>query len=300
MGLPMEKYEGFVRSLERDEKAVSTKLAKAGLLIEEKRMYRDAEVDEISMALSTKRKQTPIPRKNNQLRIQRFWICYACGEKWHIAKNCVHYRDEHKERGKRSADEDEAREINKSEDQVLCVKQPTLKSSQWLLDSGASHHMTPHPELIENMTEETGVVGIADGEPLQIRGRSTVLLQMSEECGGWSIRLSTVLYVPNLSDNLISVSCIEGLGKYICFEKGCAKIIDRQKEETLFKAIRVGNLYHVRTLNAAGTACPKDKSEIEGIGKASRADVTIWHRRLGHCHEGSIVKIPVIGVKGSI
>ncbi|KAJ8881028.1 hypothetical protein PR048_017501 [Dryococelus australis] len=148
MGLPMEK------SLERDKETLNTKLVQARLLIEDKRMNRDVEEEEMK---------------------QRICICCACGEKGHIAKNCAQHRDENKGRGERLADEDEAREINKSEVsekeyRVLCVKQTILKSSEWLLDSAASHHMTPYPELIENMTDETSVVGMADGGPLQIRG----------------------------------------------------------------------------------------------------------------------------------
>ncbi|KAJ8877341.1 hypothetical protein PR048_021795 [Dryococelus australis] len=79
-------------------------------------MNHDAEVEEMSMALSTKRKQTQIPTINHQLRTQNIRICYACGEKGHIVKNCVQYRDEG--RREMSADEDEAREINKSEASV--------------------------------------------------------------------------------------------------------------------------------------------------------------------------------------
>ncbi|KAJ8892808.1 hypothetical protein PR048_005389 [Dryococelus australis] len=52
-------------------------------------------------------------------------------------------------------------------------------------------------------------------------------------------------------------------------------------------------------MNAVVTASSKNKDAIEGNGKASKAEVTMWHRRLSHCHEGSIAKIPVIGVKDS-
>ncbi|KAJ8878274.1 hypothetical protein PR048_018851 [Dryococelus australis] len=206
-GLPMEKYERFVRSLERAKETLGTKLVKVKLLIEERRVNRDAEWRK---CLKPQCLEEIISYGH-----KRFWICYACGKKGNIAKNCAQHRDENKGIGERSADE-EAREINKSEAsvkeyRVLCVKQPTLKST--------SHHMTPHPKI---HLKQTCVVGIADGEPLQIRGRGTVLLQM----------LSTVLYVPNISDNLILVGCVEGLGKSICFEKDCAKIIDGQKAET--------------------------------------------------------------------
>ncbi|KAJ8892807.1 hypothetical protein PR048_005388 [Dryococelus australis] len=111
MGLPMEKYERFIRSLEKDEEILSTKLP---LLIEEKRMNRDAVVEGIYMVLSTKWKQPQMPRRNNQLRTERISICYTCGEKGHTAENYVQHTDENKERGEWSADEDEAREIHKS------------------------------------------------------------------------------------------------------------------------------------------------------------------------------------------
>ncbi|KAJ8892406.1 hypothetical protein PR048_004986 [Dryococelus australis] len=102
MGLPTEKYEGLVKGLEREETS-STKLVKARLIIEEKRMNRDAEVEEMFVIFSnTKRKQTSM-----------FIIFYACGEKGYFAKNCAQHRGESKVRGERSA-EDKAQEINKT------------------------------------------------------------------------------------------------------------------------------------------------------------------------------------------
>ncbi|KAK9696480.1 hypothetical protein QE152_g31897 [Popillia japonica] len=54
MDLPIDKYEGLVRNLEREDEKLNTKTVKAKLLLEEKRLKRDEELDSGNKALLMK------------------------------------------------------------------------------------------------------------------------------------------------------------------------------------------------------------------------------------------------------
>jgi hypothetical protein len=47
---------------------------------------------------------------------------------------------------------------------------------------------------------------VADGRSLLIKGKGSALLGITSECGGMWIRLSNVLYVPDIQSNLLSVN----------------------------------------------------------------------------------------------
>ncbi|KAJ8554709.1 hypothetical protein ON010_g9774 [Phytophthora cinnamomi] len=60
----------------------------------------------------------------------------------------------------------------------------------WLIDGGASSHMTPHhDDLFDYEGTVTGIkVAITDGEKLQVVGRGTTVAVGGEACGTWSER----------------------------------------------------------------------------------------------------------------
>eukprot|EP00963_Diacronema_lutheri_P010375 scaffold1042_cov345-Pavlova_lutheri.AAC.4 len=74
----------------------------------------------------------------------------------------------------------------------------------WIIDSGASHHMTGDPGLLEQGTTDLHVSDIvtADGTVLSSRLKGTVHITAP---GGTNIRLLNVLFIPGLAHNLISV-----------------------------------------------------------------------------------------------
>lgn len=73
-------------------------------------------------------------------------------------------------------------------------------SSIWYMDSGATHHMNHSPSHLENLTTLSGKhhIKTADGGDLPIYG----IVSMSSG----PIPLQNVLFSPNLTANLISVS----------------------------------------------------------------------------------------------
>ena len=68
----------------------------------------------------------------------------------------------------------------------------------WILDSGASHHMTHSPDLVTSLAQSvTTQIAVGDSTQLSVTGLETISLE-----GG---SLQDVLLVPAISMNLLSI-----------------------------------------------------------------------------------------------
>nr|KYP32416.1 hypothetical protein KK1_046919 [Cajanus cajan] len=76
----------------------------------------------------------------------------------------------------------------------------TGKHSEWIIDTGASSHMTTNLSLLCGLRDVVGcLVRLPDGKQLMANKEGTVTLD-----GG--LKVETVLYVPTLSCNMLSIS----------------------------------------------------------------------------------------------
>jgi hypothetical protein len=85
----------------------------------------------------------------------------------------------------------------------------------WLVDSGASFHMTPHREwLCEYERYDGGNVFLGDDSTTRTIGRGKFKLRLID---GRIITLPGVLHIPGLAINLISVRIMDdaGVKKYL-------------------------------------------------------------------------------------
>ncbi|KAK9752872.1 GAG-pre-integrase domain [Popillia japonica] len=122
----------------------------------------------------------------------------------------------------------------------------------------------------------------ADGNRLKIKGKGKALLDIEDEYGGWKIELRNVLYVPQLEDNLVSLSKIEENGSKIIIDEGTAKIVN--KNEIVIVAKKRHLLYKFETR--------------EIMRKAVKVtSIDTWQRRFGHVHTEAIKKIPELEIK---
>ncbi|KAK9712672.1 hypothetical protein QE152_g24779 [Popillia japonica] len=182
-------------------------------------------------------------------------FCFSCGGKGHIAKFCrkANKKDENNEAsGSVAAVSREYRALcmNKKEQvyenneasgsvaavsreyRALCMnkKEQVYNINEWTLDSGATDHMTAFKEILSDFIEvNLGTVIAADGNRLKIKGKGKALLDIEDEYGGWKIELGNVLYVPQLEDNLVSLSKIEENGSKIIIDEGTAKIVNKNE-----------------------------------------------------------------------
>ena len=102
----------------------------------------------------------------------------------------------------------------------------------WILDSGASYHMTGCPSLFSTYTPCAGnlKVKIADGSLATVVGKGSIILSRN-------LTLKSVLHVPSLTCDLPSISklthdlnCVAKFGSSSCQELVSGKMIDNAKE----------------------------------------------------------------------
>jgi len=99
----------------------------------------------------------------------------------------------------------------------LCVGKQSCKSSEyvWILDNGASNHMTSPRNLFENYEACVDYVHGADDSPMKVVGNGTVILKCVDECSGKNVRLENCYHIPSLATNLISMGTIDENGHKI-------------------------------------------------------------------------------------
>ena len=96
------------------------------------------------------------------------------------------------------------------------------ESGHWLLDSGATHHMSSQRELFTDFKTHKVSISIANGRTIKATGIGKIWITVWNGKGdGTPICLQEVLYVPELgANNLVSVRCIQQAGTTVLFGSG--------------------------------------------------------------------------------
>lgn len=137
--------------------------------------------------------------------------------------------------------------------------------SGWIVDSGASMHMTHDANLFLNLTMcDFGRIKIADGSFIPIKGIGRVKILIKTFGEPFALMLHNVAYVPNLHINLLSVNELDKSGHAVHFENGTAKL--KVKDSLIAFAKFIDNNYLV----------------IEEQCNSTYTCLHEWHRRLAH------------------
>lgn len=114
------------------------------------------------------------------------------------------------------------------EEEMLLMAFTDLKQQQkdevWFLDSGCSNHMTGNKGLFTSLDGEyRHSVKLGNGSKLEVLGKGNIFMSIC----GTSLTLQEVFYVPELSNNLLSVGQSQ--------EKGLTLMIHKDKCEIFHK-----------------------------------------------------------------
>ncbi|KAL4377627.1 hypothetical protein GQ457_02G041370 [Hibiscus cannabinus] len=141
----------------------------------------------------------------------------------------------------------------------------------WFLDSGCSHHMTGNISLLSELDESyKKTVRLGDSKQLQVEGKGIVAMQNNH---GKINHLYNVLYVPNLSQNLLSVGQLLSRGFTVTFDKSSCLVASKASGKVLVKASMTQNkLFPVDLTRVETCALIAQKEEVTAL----------WHRRYGH------------------
>jgi hypothetical protein len=112
----------------------------------------------------------------------------------------------------------------------------------WLVESGASFHMTPHKEwFCEYERYDGGNVFLGDDSTTRIIGRGKVKLRLID---GRIRTLPGVFHIPCLARNLIFVRKMDDVGVKTIFEKETCRMV--RGSMVLLKGVWFGTLYKLQ------------------------------------------------------
>jgi hypothetical protein len=107
----------------------------------------------------------------------------------------------------------------------------------WLIDSGASRHMTGLKEHLTNFVEKETHLHVVLGEYARynVRGVGTSTFQLDSDM---QLQFKEVLYVPGMKRNLVSISALEDKGYKVTFSEG--RVLAWHKDSHINSAKVVG------------------------------------------------------------
>ncbi|KAF7801679.1 Retrovirus-related Pol polyprotein from transposon RE1 [Senna tora] len=165
-------------------------------------------------------------------------------------------------------------------------------SVRWIIDSGASSHVTGSLELLTEISSPIGAntVQLPNGLIKKVKFVGKAILNTS-------ITLENVLYVPEFKYNLIAVSKLAtGLNVDVVFhDTGCV-MQDRLTKKQLAKGKMVKNLYILVDPESADL---KNNASLT-CNSIVCNDKTLWHERLGHPSPNVLTHIDTISPKGEL
>ena len=154
-----------------------------------------------------------------------------------------------------------------------------------MLDSGATHHLTPHRELLHNYVEDSVELQFGDGDAATSHGSGEVLVHTEHG----DFHLQRVLYVPTAVASLLAVSCAVDRGVQVDFKPDeCCLSFHGVRFAV---ARRVGGLYIIGPPGACVDA--------HGLLAVAPQSAQLWHKRFGHLGHDSLAQMQERGlVKG--
>jgi len=199
--------------------------------------------------------------------------CTYCHKHGHTIKNCFKL--------KRDLEADHSgNTVHKAYMVVESGDEPDVPtiSQEWILDSGATSHMTFHREWLHDFKQlEEQFVQLGDGNKLKVEGVGTIKGRNKLWWGHEAdVVLPRTLYVPRLARNLIALNVLISNGCSVTMSSHGTQIM-RDEDEVLSTEQKGGLLI------TAIAIMPADDHALVAHQRAlTMKDYDDLHRRLGH------------------
>ena len=176
------------------------------------------------------------------------------------------------------------------EKQQTTLSNPALT---WLIDSGATSHMTSNPAFFQSIKPCSTIINVADNRTMTAAGIGTVIVMVQDPCRPKQINtltLTNTLYVPNLGTNLLSVPAMVDKGATLTFNGNTCTVTNKGK--AIIKGQRDGKSYTLSVL----TVNPNDEAQARIAKGQTGNELELWHKRLGHINIKGLVDMRDNGV----
>lgn len=206
-----------------------------------------------------------------------FRTCHFCKKAGHIKRNCRKFLATQKKEGDSSSASGSGSgkaKAAQSESRGVAFVVGDGKSCSWVIDSGASAHMTNDRSFFDSLEEFSGgFITMADGKKTQILGEgSGVVFGVDGSGETMKIEVNEVKFVPGLSTSLISVGKLAQKNFRVSFDNDGCEIV-AAGGAVVATGFRHGGLYYLRVAEAS-LAASVNRHKVDCQHQ--------WHRRLGH------------------
>ena len=309
MGMPDEQYGPMKMALRNSIPNMTSELAKTTIL-EEAGQYQGAQSREVH-GMYSRANQKNWRRNNNYARskssVKRI-KCNKCDRFGHMTKDCPNFKNSNRGACANFAEQsyDDHNDSQGDDDDTLpctnlCVFMSAVavsvdccthakSATTWILDSGASRHMCTDGSKLKNFRpSKVNFIQTTNSFTVPVTGEGEVYITCKNFQGNLNVLLKNVLCVPQLSTNLVSISCIVNNGAKVKFQENICQVND-EKNRCVMSAKQVSNgIYEIETLhNQPSTTC---QQSVSLSATSSTADMVTWHRRLAHLNYRDLSKL---------
>lgn len=250
-------YDALVTALEvRDDLTFSMVYSK--LIAEHLKRKSAAAMDNSSSEFQTVLKTTHQKLK-----------CFFCKKTSHLKKDCRKYKEWLKLKSPSNSEQ----KVNKVENNEFLFHINTESTDdKWVVDSGATAHVSNNKQLFDSFTQTKGTVSMANNHNETVEGRGNINIDLVNTKGEKArVTLLDVLYAPNIQGNMLSVSKLTSNGYVVLFNKGLCEI--RRHNKQVAVADEINSLFRLRQQNKV-SACVTHECKERCIH--------YWHRIFGH------------------
>ncbi|KAK0604498.1 hypothetical protein LWI29_016259 [Acer saccharum] len=263
------------------------KMVKDGVLNEENRRKEQGFVTQ-SQALVTKNRgrsksRTPRNRDNDdrsrgRSKSRKEISCFHCGKAGHKKFQCRKFkREQNNEKGEEK--KKGIGHVATTADGDVCIFMEhdsvnlTCQNSHWVVDSGASYHVTSHRDYFSSyIGGQFGHVKMGNDVECKVVGMGDVWVNADVGC---KLLLKNVRHVPDIRLNLISIGSFDDEGYSNHFSEGKWKLT--KGSLVVAKGKKFSSLYMIYATPFRGEVNTVDDSSTE-----------LWHMRLGHLSENGM------------
>jgi hypothetical protein len=152
-----------------------------------------------------------------------------------------------------------------------------VEQETWIMDSGATSHMTPHAHLFHDIKRPNTSRLVMTGakELLQVSGIGVIRARTNT---GKPVVLNNVLLVPKLAASLMSLAKLLQAGKKVEGEGSTVRICDDQY--TYLNFYQQGNLFQTKLTITHNSE--QALSFSYNVQEKHGESTLTWHKRLGH------------------
>jgi hypothetical protein len=156
--------------------------------------------------------------------------------------------------------------------------------TDWVADSGATSHMTPHRSWFHEYTPYIVQVRLANGVFIKSAGVGTIVFKPKDSTKVHIVKFSRVLHVPQLESNLLSILYLTQKKDFVVTIVKDKMSFSKNSMELFTATVNSNNSAHLDGITI-------QKSEFAGRISTCPLDLTLWHRRFSHLNHGDIKKL---------